>query len=532
MASSIEDGELDRLGALVRQARARRGATLDRAPLLTSVRDELVVDTLTPLVIYDRLRGLATRSFLLESVEGGERWARHSFFGLGTVAELRATIDRAEVHVGEGLVVTARCGPGETSAHVLARLLAALPIEVEDPAEERLLGGAVGYVAYDAVRAFEPRLGGVDAERVLFRFVVPEVLLRFDLLSQGLRVSASIDLSDALDGDGLDAARVHEAFAAARRRLDAVREAIFDPSRDRLAHPLPAAAVRGRREPTTRVPEGVETTLDREGFMAAVDRCKDYIRAGDIIQAVISQRLRAPWRADNAHAGDVLALYRHLRLLNPSPYLFLVDLGDEQLVGASPEVLVRKTDRRIEVRPIAGTRRRGRTEAEDRALAAELLADPKERAEHIMLVDLGRNDLGRVSAIGTVQVAEQMVIERYSHVMHIVSHVVGTLRDGLGWADTLAAAFPAGTLSGAPKVRAMEIIDELEPEGRGVYGGAVGYVDFAGNMDLCIAIRTVHVHDGYVDVQAGAGIVADSDPASEWQETLSKASALVAALKL
>ncbi len=491
-------------------------------PSLTLTRREGVLDTLTPLVLYDRLRGLPGPSFLLESLEGGERWARYSFVGQGEVVTFRGYADRVEISLPPAPPRALPVPAGETPLHVMAAALRALGAS-RGPSQGRLSEGAVGWIGWDAARLFEPRLGRLDPSQELFRFTIPQVLVRFDLLKQRLHLTAAVT-PEAASAAGVDASALGQAW------LDQAQARILDPHCSTLPPALSLEEVEASRGRLTALPPEVQTTLPRAGFEAAVEQAREYIRAGDIIQVVLSQRLSMPWTPDNRHGGDVLRLYRHLRLVNPSPYLFLLELGDAQLVGSSPEVLVRKTGERIEVRPIAGTRPRGRDEAEDAALAAELLADPKEIAEHIMLVDLGRNDLGRVAQPGSVEVAERLVIERYSHVMHIVSHVRARLRPELGWADVVGSAFPAGTLSGAPKVRAMEIIDALEPAPRGTYGGAVGYVDLDGDMDLCITIRTVHVEGGEVRVQAGAGIVADSEPAMEWQETLNKAGALMKSL--
>ncbi len=485
-----------------------------------------LVDTLAPLALYDRLRTPGKLSLLLESVEGGERWGRHSFMGLGALAcfEGRAGELRLE---SAAQTRTFSAEPDPTRA--LAALLQQASVCALDG---RFPGGAVGYLSYDAARWFEPSLGPSDSARL--RFVVPEVLLRFDGLSHRASLVALADLTHAARARhaGLDTWQTLalRALDEAQTRLDAVEARLGDPSAGRLRTPAPLVhPARWSPDSTSGLPLGVETSLTREAFCARVERCKSYIQAGDIIQAVLSQRLRLSAQEVLAQ-GDALDVYRRLRLINPSPYLFLLELGDETLLGSSPEVMVRKVGARVEVRPIAGTRKRGRDEAHDKALEAELRADPKERAEHIMLLDLGRNDIGRVSEVGSVEVREQLVVERYSHVMHLVSHVQGQLKQGLGWRDALASTFPAGTLSGAPKVRAMQIIEELEPTPRGVYGGAVGYIGLDGDMDLCIAIRTLHLHDGFVDLQAGAGVVADSDPQLEWQETLNKAAALLASV--
>ncbi len=337
-------------------------------------------------------------------------------------------------------------------------------------------------------------------------FLITGQLLIFDSMAQKIKVVCNVHLLEGEDPE------------IAYQRGQAAIEALLG----RLRRPLPAnppVAGKGQGKP-------LAANFEREEFMAAVEKCKEYVRAGDIIQVVLSQRFSGQL------AAEPFDVYRALRTINPSPYMFFLRFGRTLVVGASPEVLVRKEGERVEVRPIAGTRPRGATAAEDRLLETELLADPKECAEHIMLVDLGRNDLGRVCRTGSVEVSELMVIERYSHVMHIVSNVRGVLEEGQDAFDLFRATFPAGTLSGAPKIRAMEIIDELEPCRREIYGGAVGYISFTGNMDLAIAIRTLVVQDETVHVQAGAGIVADSDPAAEYQETLSKARGVINAIEL
>jgi anthranilate synthase component 1 len=375
----------------------------------------------------------------------------------------------------------------------------------ELPGLPRFCGGLVGYFGYDTVRWIEPRLAG--------GWLKPDAIGCPDML---LLVSEELAVIDNLSGklylvvyaDPTKPRAWHDAQARLRELLGALRLPLSPPSETRDAE-------------TT-----VASNFDADTFRAAVDRAIRYVHDGDIMQVVLSQRLSRPF------AGSSLSLYRALRSINPSPYMFYFDFGDFQVVSASPEILVRLERGTVTVRPIAGTRRRGATQDEDAALERELLADPKERAEHVMLADLGRNDVGRVAATGTVRLTETMTVERYSHVMHIVSNVEGRLRDGLDCIDVFRAAFPAGTVSGAPKVRAMEIIDELEPDKRGVYAGAAGYLGFNGDMDLAIAIRTAVVKDGQMHVQAGAGIVADSVPESELQETRAKARAVLRAAEI
>jgi len=375
----------------------------------------------------------------------------------------------------------------------------------ELPGLPRFCGGLVGYFGYDTVRWIEPRLAG--------GWLKPDALGCPDML---LLVSEELAVIDNLSGklylvvyaDPTQPRAWHDAQARLRELLGALRLPLSPPSETRDAE------------------TEVASNFDADTFRAAVDRAIRYVHDGDIMQVVLSQRLSRPF------AGSSLSLYRALRSINPSPYMFYFDFGDFQVVSASPEILVRLERGTVTVRPIAGTRRRGATQDEDIALERELLGDPKERAEHVMLADLGRNDVGRVAATGTVRLTETMTVERYSHVMHIVSNVEGRLRDGLDCVDVFRAAFPAGTVSGAPKVRAMEIIDELEPDKRGVYAGAAGYLGFNGDMDLAIAIRTAVVKDGQMHVQAGAGIVADSVPESELQETRAKARAVLRAAEI
>ena len=460
---------------------------------------ETFADLDTPLSLYLKL-GNRPCSYLLESVVGGERFGRYSFVGLAAATrievrghfctELRGTqvMQRSEV-----------ADPLAFVADYLARFRVAL-----DPRLPRFCGGLVGYFGYDTVRYVEGRLARAHKPDPLG---VPDILL---LLSE------EIAIIDNLSGKLSLVVYAEPGKSGAYRRAQDRLKELLHKLREAVAIP---ADVSGASEPAV-------SGFGEQAYHAAVDRAKRYIYDGDIMQVVPSQRMSKRFRA------TPLALYRALRTLNPSPYMFYFDLGDFHIVGASPEILVRLEGDTVTVRPIAGTRRRGATPAEDAALAEELLADPKERAEHIMLVDLGRNDVGRVAQTGTVHVTEQMVIERYSHVMHIVSNVEARIRPGLTAIDVLRATFPAGTVSGAPKVRAMEIIDELEPVKRGIYAGAVGYLGFDGNMDVAIALRTAVVKDGTLHVQAGGGIVADSQPAAEWQETQNKARALLRAAEM
>ncbi|MEW6658444.1 MAG: anthranilate synthase component I [Thermodesulfobacteriota bacterium] len=467
---------------------------------LIPVYREILGDLETPVAAYKKLRGEGC-SFLLESVEGGEKWGRFSFLGLNPslmfqVQGGKVTIQRR----GEKEVLDAGADP---FAH-LRRLLddyRAVPA----PGLPRFWGGLVGYLGYDMVRFIErlPELTpATDIPEA--RLLLTDQLLIFDNLRQTIKVVALVQV----DPDS----PLKDQYDRALQAIDALI--------GRLRQPVPLAEA-----PRTAESAPLESNLTQERFEEMVRRAKEYIAAGDAIQIVLSQCFSTPLRHDS------FDLYRALRSINPSPYMFYLDLGDLQLVGASPEILVRLEEGQIIYRPIAGTRHRGASPEEDQALEVELLADPKERAEHLMLVDLGRNDVGRVSKVGSVRVPELFTVERYSHVMHIVSQVEGELapdRDGL---EVLKATFPAGTVAGAPKVRAMEIIEELEPTRRGPYAGAVGYLSFSGNLDFCITIRSFYIHGGRIYLQVGAGIVADSDPAKEYQETVNKAMALTRALE-
>ncbi|MCC2656305.1 MAG: Anthranilate synthase [Panacagrimonas sp.] len=459
---------------------------------------ELPGDLSTPVGTYLTL-GNRPYSYLLESMHGGERWGRYSFIGLPAREVLRIRGKQVSVEVdGRKVLDVESTDPmGWLRAHTSR-------IKVEpNPALPRFSGGYVGYFGYDCVRYFEPRLQAVKPDPL----GTPDVLLMqsdelvvFDSQRATLTLVVHADPSSKSD------------LARAQRRLDEIQAMLAKPL------PTPPAVTSAKRAEPAFV-----SSFGEAPFKRGVERIKEYIAAGDVMQVVPSQRLSAPF------AEEPVALYRALRRLNPSPYLYCLHLDDHHVVGSSPEILVRVENGEITVRPIAGTRVRGATPEKDRALEAELLADPKELAEHLMLIDLGRNDVGRVAEIGSVRLTEKMVIERYSHVMHIVSNVTGRLKPGLDALAALAATFPAGTLSGAPKVRAMEIIDELEPVKRGIYGGAVGYLGWDGNMDTAIAIRTAVVKDGVLHVQAGAGVVADSDPQSEWTETMNKARAVMRA---
>lgn len=470
---------------------------------LVPVYREIMADMDTPVTAFRKIDD-GRYSFLLESIEGGEKWARYSFLGTSPSLIVRSKGRQVEL-VRNGTLVEQQEVDDPTT--VVRDLLAGYqPVEVSGL--PRFFGGAVGYLGYDMVRHFEhlpsqlpDTIGAWDS-----LFMITDSLLIFDNVKQKIQVVATAYLDGSIS--------LEDAYAAAVARIDGLVA--------KLRKPLAVPAT--TRPASNSV--GFSSNMTQAQFEQAVERCKEYVRAGDIIQIVLSQRFSGELTV------DPFDIYRVLRTMNPSPYMFFLRCDDTLVVGASPEVMVRKEGRKVELRPIAGTRPRGNTPEEDARLAEELLADPKERAEHVMLVDLGRNDLGRVCTTGSVEVSELMVIERYSHVMHIVSNVRGALREGKDAFDLVRATFPAGTLSGAPKIRAMEIIDELEPLRRGVYGGAVGYVSYSGNMDLAIAIRTLVVKDGKVHLQAGAGIVADSDPTAEWQETVNKAMAVRRAIEI
>jgi anthranilate synthase component 1 len=474
---------------------------LSRRGNLIPVYREIMADMDTPVSAFKKLDD-GRFSFLLESIEGGEKWGRYSFLGSTPSLIVRSRGNTVETIENGQLSSRTSADPLACVRETLARFT---PVEVAGL--PRFFGGAVGYLGYDMVRHFEHLPTGKPALLDAYDsyFLVTDSIVIFDTMSQKIKVVSNAHL----EGD----TTVEEAYRQATENIGAIIK--------RLRMPLPGCTA----APSGKLVE-LHSNVTRDAFEAAVETAKEYVRSGDIIQVVLSQRFSGELSA------DPLDIYRVLRTLNPSPYMFFLRLDDTVIAGASPEVMVRKEGRRVELRPIAGTRPRGATPAEDDRLAEELLADPKERAEHVMLVDLGRNDLGRVCSTGSVRVSELMVIERYSHVMHIVSNVQGELSEDRDAFDLVRATFPAGTLSGAPKVRAMQIIDELEPVRREVYGGAVGYFSFSGNMDLAITIRTLVIKDGKVHLQAGAGIVADSDPSAEWQETVNKGMAVMKAIEL
>ena len=473
---------------------------------LVPVWRELLADQETPVSAYERLRRhfAGSPTFLLESVEGGEHIARYSFLGGAPRCLFRSYGRRVELEFADGR----REVKEDVDALDVLRDLMAKYQPVPDPALPRFFGGAVGFIGYDAITQFEPRVPlskgpGLDWPDMILG--ITDTILIFDHTRHTLKVVANVHV----EGDAA------QAYDEAVGRIDALCRA--------LTVALPHQLLDVNERPA---PLAARSNLTPAEFAGAVHRAQEYIRAGDIIQVVLSQRFEVD------HAGDPLDVYRALRCVNPSPYMYCLEFGDRSVVGSSPEIHVRCEEGKVEVRPIAGTRPRAEDAAEDQRLADELLADPKERAEHIMLVDLGRNDLGRVCRYGTVRVPELMVIERYSHVMHIVSDVVGDMSPEHDVYDLMKATFPAGTVSGAPKIRAMEIIGELENTKRGAYAGAVGYFSFDGNLDSCITIRTVLLADGKAYVQAGAGIVADSDAQKEFEETQNKARGMLAALAL
>ncbi|RJQ84255.1 MAG: anthranilate synthase component I [Desulfobacteraceae bacterium] len=463
---------------------------------------EILADMETPVSLLAKLYRKQGPIFLLESVEGGEKWGRYSFIGTSAHAQVRVFRDTVQVTTRGGTEIIPHGGdPLQVLKSFLDRFKpAALP---ELP---RFWGGLVGYLTYEMVSFFETRVPNrLPHDRPLAHFMLPEELLIFDNIRNTL-MCLSVSFIERPDTAG-------HVYASAANRLNQLLRVINMPL---AAEPVNLSAFQLSLQPV----------LAEETFRGQVAAVKNYIRNGDIIQAVISQPFTCP------PPYDMLALYRAQRYINPSPYLFFMHLGEMVLAGSSPETMVRLENRVATLRPIAGTRPRGNTEQADRAMADELLQDEKERAEHLMLVDLGRNDLGRVARTGTVQVTDLMVVERYSHVMHLVSNIICEMKPECNVWDLLRASFPAGTLSGAPKVRAMEIIAEMEQAPRGTYGGAVGYISFNGNMDMAITIRTACVQDGLMTVRAGAGIVADSDPERERQESVNKAMSVQKALAL
>ncbi len=463
---------------------------------------EVLADLDTPVSTFLKLAD-QPYSYLFESVQGGEKWGRYSIIGLPSETRIRVRGNTFRIERGDETVLEKETADPLSEIAKLARQFRVPSV----PGVPRFTGGLVGYFGYDTVRYIEPHLGvsnkpdPIGAPDILL--MLSEEVVVFDNLRGRLYVVVHADTES------------DDAFERAGERAD------------EIVHGLAAAVPAHEPAAAGAVDESAfVSSFSKERFEDAVEKCREYIYNGDIFQVVLSQRLSVPFKA------RPLDLYRALRTINPSPYMYYLNLDGIHVVGSSPEILVRFEDGEVTVRPIAGTRRRGFDEEDDQRLAEELMSDPKELAEHLMLVDLGRNDVGRVARIGTVKLTEKMQIERYSHVMHIVSNVCGQLREGLDASDVLKACFPAGTLSGAPKVRAMEIIDEFEPEKRGVYSGAVGYIGWNGNMDTAIAIRTAVIKDDTLYIQAGAGIVADSVPELEWAETMNKARAVFKAVSM
>lgn len=469
---------------------------------LIPIVEEIHFDWETPISAFRKIDD-GRSSFLLESVEGGEKWARYSYVGSSPSNIFRSKKDRFEI-LKNGEVI--QRGSERDPLKPLERFLKNYR-PIPHNSLPRFSGGAVGYIGYDMVRHFEnlPDLLTDDLNLYDSYFMITKTIIVFDNLTHRVKVISNVFLDEYKS--------LKEAYEEAEYEI---REIV---ARLKGKTPLSSSG-----KPCSSL--SISSNLSREEFMKGVERAKEYIKAGDVIQVVLSQRFSTDL---SCRPFDI---YRSLRSINPSPYLFYLNLNDVILLGASPEVLVRLDGKKIELRPLAGTRRRGITREEDQAMERELLEDEKERAEHIMLVDLGRNDVGRVAKIGSVKVTELMGIERYSHVMHIVSNIQGTLAPGKNAFDVFRSAFPAGTVTGAPKIRAMEIIEEIEPVKRGPYAGAVGYFSFSGNMDTCITIRSILIKDGTAFFQTGAGIVADSYPEKEYEETINKAQAIFRAIKM
>ena len=467
---------------------------------LIPVYKEILADTYTPVTAFLKLGG--TPSFLLESVEGGEKWARYSFLGARPEKIIKGVANTVEIIEGS---LSPQVFETDNPMELIKKEISAYrPVEVKGL--PRFFGGLVGYIGYDMVKFFEPvkqrekkGLGLPD-----FFFMLTDTILIFDSFEQKIKVVSNAHInSKDIDGIYMKAQeKINEIISRLRTHLVTADSGHLDSSSE------------------------VVSNMPKEEFLKGVEKSKEYVMSGDIVQVVLSQRF------ERNTVVDPFNIYRALRVINPSPYMYYLDIGEAKIVGSSPEILVRVENGRIVLRPIAGTRKRGATESLDKALELELKSDPKEIAEHVMLVDLGRNDVGRVAQTGSVKVTELMKVERYSHVMHLVSNVEGDLKQGLDAFDVLASCFPAGTVSGAPKVRAMEIIEEIEPDRRGPYAGSVGYLSYSGNMDTCITIRTLIIKDGKVYVQAGAGIVADSEPQKEYLETINKAKGMMKAVDM
>ena len=464
---------------------------------------EILADMETPVTALMKLQA-RPYVFLLESVEGGEKWARYSF--VGADPQVIFEVNGEQVLIRDNGTVQCHRHEGRPLALLQGLLSRYRPVPVAGL--PRFYGGAVGFLGYDMVRFFEhlPTEREDDLKASEAVFLITDTMIIFDNVRHSLKVVACAMTEADVDLEAV--------YREAVQKIDRLIETLQAPL------PLLPSPEEGENGPE------LQANMTPQAYKSRVRQAKEYILAGDIIQVVLSHRFQ------RKSGLDPVNLYRALRYVNPSPYLFFLKLGEMALIGSSPEVMVRLEEGIVELKPIAGTKRRGKNEQEDRMLADELLNDPKERSEHIMLVDLGRNDLGRIARTGSVQVNQLMAVERYSHVMHLVSHIQAQLAPEMDCFDVLKATFPAGTLTGAPKVRAMEIIDELEPSRRGPYGGAVGYFSFSGNMDFCITIRTMMIKDGQVFVQVGAGIVADSDPEAEYQETVCKAAGMMQAIRL
>ena len=464
---------------------------------------EIFADTETPVSVFQRFNDTSSYCFLLDSVEGGEKWARYSFIGKDPLLTIRIKDCQAILQHRDGSVEKMEGNPYKIVETVMQRYRGAKVDGIP-----RLSGGLVGSFGYDLIRSIEnlPNPPKDDLNLPTCHFMVVDEIIVFDHLKQKLLLIINMPTEGDLQLN----------YENTIQRLNSLERIIRD---SRFYQPYIG------RKNTPASNHGISSNMDKKYFCKIVERAKEYIVNGDIFQVVLSQRFSMP------ALNEILDVYRYLRVSNPSPYMYFLKFGDYSIVGASPEMLVRCEDGIVETCPIAGTRKRGKTPAEDVQIEEDLINDPKELAEHVMLVDLGRNDLGKISKFGTVKVTEYMKVLYYSHVMHIASTVRGDLREDLTVFDALQAVFPAGTLSGAPKIRAMEIIDELEPTKRGIYGGAIGFLSFDGNLECCITIRTILFKDGMAHIQAGAGIVADSVPEKEYEETENKAGALIRALK-
>ena len=494
--------------------------TLSKQGNLIPLYKEILGDIETPVNAYLKLN--KRPSFLLESVVGGEIWARYSFIGIDPTMTVTFTKDRLKISSKDGFKDIETNDPLGAIKDILAGFK---PVSVKGL--PRFTGGFVGYIGYDVVRFFERvpdfKKEGMDMPDIFL--MLADTILIFDNLKQTIKVVCNAHIN------GAPARSVYE---NAEKRIDAIIDSLKGNGIPETKNDLDINYHTMNRQTKVKIINmpsqgdnghgAFSSNFTKNDFMSAVEKAKEYIKAGDIIQVVLSQRF------EKEALTNPFTIYRAIRLVNPSPYMYYIDSGDYQIVGSSPEILVRLEGDRIILRPIAGTRKRGDTEDEDLSLEKDLRSDPKEIAEHIMLVDLGRNDVGRVAEIGSVKVTELMAIERYSHVMHLVSNVEGRLKKGLDAFDVLRSCFPAGTVTGAPKVRAMEIIEELEPLRRGPYAGAIGYISYSGNMDTCITIRTIIIKDNKIFIQAGAGVVADSVPENEYFETISKATAMMKAI--